>query len=565
MTTVFSRLVPLALLLAACLAAPAAAQPMAPPIPELSAEQWREDLRFMVGEIERRHPAPYAHAGREAFAAAVAELDRRIPGLQRNQIIAGMMRIAAMVGDGHTRVDPRKDTRFGFPSLPLKLYLFEDGLYVRAATPAFAGLVGARIEAIGGVPVAEAIRRAATLASADNAIGPRLYIPLYLAMPDILQALDLSPRRDAATLMLVRGGRRWTVTVPAGQVDPVWPPDTDISLVTPNGWVDARQGAQPLWLQAPLDLHRLIELPDRSAIYVQLNMVADINGQGLTAFGERIRTRAEALNPRAIVLDLRLNQGGNGNLRSGLVRALIRTEDSDTRLFVLTGRGTFSASQFILDDLDRLTDAIFVGEPAGSKPSHFGDAYRNAMPNSGISMRTSILWWQAGQNRDPWTWVDVAAPLTFADYEAGRDPVLEAALSYQSGPSLREQLIAAAASGGAPAVRQAIAAIRADPVHRYANQMRQFVQGAELISAGGRQEAALAAAESAAQLFPDSIDAALVHAIVADRAGQADVARAEGARVLRLDPNNRFVRPLLERLGRATDAGRSGGAVRRNR
>ncbi len=555
MKSVFSRLIPRALFLTAGLVAPLSAQPpqsvpTAAPIQELMPEQWREDLRFLVAELERRHPDPYRHAGRERFMAAVADLDRRIPELQRNQIIVGMMRLAAMIGDGHTRIDPRKDTRFGFPSLPLKLYLFEDGLYVRAARSEHAGLLGARIEAIGGVPVAEAIRRGARLGAAGKANGPPLYVPLDMAKPDILHALDLSPRRDTATLTLVRGGRRWTVTVPAGQIDPVWPPDTDISLVTPDGWVDARRTAPaPLWLQAPLDSHRLIELPERNALYVQLNMVTDIQGQSLAAFGERIRARSATLNPRALILDLRLNLGGNGNLRNGFVRALIRAEDEDSRLFVLTGRGTFSASQFILDDLDRLTDAIFIGEPASSRPSSFGDAYRTSMPNSGISMRTSILWWQSGQNRDPWTWVDIAAPLRFADYQAGRDPALEAALAFAPRPRFREQLVEAGA-GGAEAVRRAIAAYRADPANLYANQMLQIVQGAELISAAGRQEAALAAAAIGAELFPDSVDAALVHAIVAERAGQREVARQEGARVLRLDPDNRFVRPLLERLGR---------------
>ncbi len=555
MPTLLSRLTPLALCLALAIASPVTAQapqPAAPAIPELSAEQWRTDLRFMVAEMERRHPDLHHRVSREAFGAAVADLDRRIPELQRNQIIVGLMRLAAMVGDGHTRVDPRKDARFGFPSLPLKLYLFEDGLHVRAATPAHAALVGARIEAIGGVPVADAIRRASELASADNASGPRLFVPLYLAMPDILHALGLSQRRDSATLSLIRDGRRWTVTVPAGAVDPSWPPDTDISLVTPEGWTDARRTAQPpLWLQAPLDYHRLVELPERNALYVQLNMVADINGESLTRFGARIRERAAAINPGAVILDLRLNLGGNGTLRNGLVRELIRTEDEDTRLFVLTGRGTFSASQFILDDLDRLTGAIFVGEPASSRPSGFGDSYRATLPNSRISIRTSILWWQAGQNRDPWTWVELAAPLTFEDYAAGRDPALEAALGFVPRPALSEQLVTVSASGGADAVRQAIAAFRADPANRYADLARLLIQGAELISAGGSHEPALAAVEAAASLFPDNVSAALVRAIVAERAGQLDLARREGERVLRLDPDNRFVRPLLERLGRA--------------
>ncbi len=528
------------------------AAPLAPaPIPQLTAEQWREDLRFMVAEMERRHRNLYHSVSREAFAAAVADLDRRIPRLQRNEIVVGLMRLAAMIGDGHTRVDPRKDASFRFPSLPLKLYLFEDGLYVRAATPQHAALVGSRIEAIGGVPVAEAMRRAGELASRDNEIGPLAYIPLYLAMPDILHALELSPRRDSARLTLSRGHRRWTVTVPAGEVAPLWPADTDISLMTPEGWVDARTTPQPpLWLQAPLDYHRMIDLPERQALYVQLNMVAGTDDQSLAQFGERIAERVAATNPRALILDLRLNRGGNGDLRNRFIPALIRAEDGDTRLFVLTGRGTYSASQFILDDLDRLTGALFIGEPASSKPSSYGDGYRSPLPNSGISVRSSIYWWQAGQNMDPWTWVDIATPLTFVDYAAGRDPALEAALSYTPRPPLRDRLLLAAQSGGGAAVRVAVEEFARDPVNRWANLPLQIAQSAESLHGDGEREAALIVSRLAAERFPRHVDSVNVFAHIAAAQGENSEARAAARRVLELDPNNRQARSLLERIER---------------
>src|SRR4051794_19996105 len=116
----------------------------------LSAEQWRTDLRFMAQQMERRHKNLYHTVSRERFAAEAAELDARIPTLQRNEIIVGMMRLAAMVGDGHTNVSPLKDAKLGFRSLPLKLYLFEDGIHVRATTPEHSALLGARVVAIGG-------------------------------------------------------------------------------------------------------------------------------------------------------------------------------------------------------------------------------------------------------------------------------------------------------------------------------------------------------------------------------------------------------------------------------
>src|SRR4029078_4916936 len=111
-----------------------------------------------------------------------------------------------------------------------------------------------------------------------------------------------------------------------------------------------------------------------------------------------------------------------------------------TRLYVLTARGTFSASQFILDDLDRLTGAVFIGEPASSSPTAYGDGYNIQMPNSGISVRTAIKYWQSGQDMRPWIPTDLAPGYRFADYVEGRAPPLEAALDLSVDRKL-EQLL----------------------------------------------------------------------------------------------------------------------------
>jgi hypothetical protein len=523
----------------------ALAQEPAPPA--LSAEQWQQDLDFMVAEMERRHANLYHSVDRARFQAEVQRLRERIPRLQRNEIVVGLMRIAALVGDGHTRVDPRKDARFGFSSLPLRLYLFEDGLYVRAAAPAYAALVGARVEAIGGVPIEQAIARVSELASRDNAMGSMLFVPIYLNMPDILQALGLSDSRSTAEFRLRRGDRVWTAKVEGVQPTPLWPPDTDASFMTPEGWTDANGGPPPLWLQAPLDYHRLVPLPDRKALYAQLNMVTDIPGQTLDQFGRRIRDQAAELNPQAIILDLRLNLGGNGSLRNGLVRELIRSEDDDTRLFVLTARGTFSASQFILDDLARLTGARLVGEPASSRPTSYGDSFRTPLPNSGISVRTSIAYWQEGQNRAPWTYVDIAAPLTFADYAAGRDPALEAALAYTPPLPLAERIAQALRSAGAGAVELLVTQYRLDPRNRYADVERHLIVAAFAL-ARDQQAAALVVAELTTKAYTQSADAALVLGLIAEQAGRREAGLASGRRALTIDPNNRQARALVERL-----------------
>jgi hypothetical protein len=522
------------------------------PVYNLTAEQWRQDLGFMADELRRRHKNLYHSVSKPEFDAAVSDLEARIPVLRRNEIIVGMMRIAAMVGDGHTRVDSRKDGRFGFRSLPLRLYQFDDGLYVRAAAPAQRELVGARIVSFANVPVAEAMRRAGTITSKDNEMAVKLIAPVFLNMPDILQALELSPRRDAAVLTVTKGDRTWTETVPVGDIAPLWPDDTDGSFMTPSGWIDARTSkVPPLWLQAPLDLHRIVALPERRALYAQLNEVTGIKDESLADFGAKIRKEAERTNPEKLIVDLRLNYGGNWDLRFGFIRELIKAEDDDTHLFVFSGRGSFSATEALLVDLRKFTKAVFVGEPASSKPNHYGDGYRSRMPNSGIAIQTSIYWNQLdGQSAVPWTGVHIAAPLTFEEYAAGRDPALETVFSYTPRPLLYPTLLDAAKSGGVKGTMEALAAYEADPLNRYLNFAQIVPQAAELLNVGKEPDAAFAVANGAASQFPQSVPAWLVLAYVAHSTGREDVALSAARRTIELDPNNRSARDLIEQLSK---------------
>jgi hypothetical protein len=101
--------------------------------------------------------------------------------------------------------------------------------------------------------------------------------------------------------------------------------------------------------------------------------------------------------------------------------------DERGRLFVITGRRTFSAAQMLIGDLEKWTFPIFVGEPSASRSNHYGDATQLVLPNQQITVRVSTLWWQWDpRDTRPWIPVDIPAPLTVDAYRAGRDPALEA-------------------------------------------------------------------------------------------------------------------------------------------
>src|SRR5262245_4995739 len=79
------------------------------PVSKDEAEKWREDLQYMAEQMPLRHKNLFHVMSREAFDAAVENLDDKIPHLCRAEIIVEMARIVAMVGDGHTNIAPTRD------------------------------------------------------------------------------------------------------------------------------------------------------------------------------------------------------------------------------------------------------------------------------------------------------------------------------------------------------------------------------------------------------------------------------------------------------------------------
>jgi hypothetical protein len=434
------------------------------------ARAWREDLRVMAKEMERRHRNLFHTMTREQFEAAVAALDARIPSLERHQIIVEMARIAAMVGDGHTNVAPTRDPKIAFRTYPIRLYLFQDGLYVRAADSAHAGLVGAKVLRIGNAAADDAYAAAGALVGRDNEMDLKFFAPLLLSMPEVLHALGLVGDMEKAPFTFEIGGRpRVAVLAPVGPAE-LLPPDTDTSWMRKDGWMDARGDRDPLWLRDPKNKFWLEYLPDSRAVYVQFNQVGNKDDETIEAFSKRLAAFVEEKRAERLVLDLRLNRGGDGGLNRPLVVALIRSARVDRHggLYVLIGRSTWSAAQMLVNELEIYTDAVFVGEPTGGKINHYGDSRRITLPNSGITFRVSTLWWQ-GDERDkrPWKAPDVAAGITFEDYKANRDPALEAALAYVPEPGLAESLYGTVSAEDPTRARGAFTAWKSDPRHAW--------------------------------------------------------------------------------------------------
>jgi hypothetical protein len=517
----------------------------------LTSEQWRRDLRVLAAELPRVHPHPFHDVSEADWRAAVADLDARIPSLSRNQVTVELMRLVARIGEGHTALNPLYRAEMGWHYLPVLPHVFADGLYVRSATPEHARLAGARIVRIGKLPADEAFHAVAAVVAHDNDSGARAAVPFFLVMPEMLDGLGIAPAGRPVPLELERDGRRFTVELEtAGALSPRGHGAFG-SAMDRTGWVDARPATAPtpLAFAEPTRIYWSRDLPEARTAYLQYNAVVDMPDEPIAAFFPRAIAAASASAADRLVIDVRNNGGGNNFLNRPIVKAVIRSRfDERGRLFVIVGRGTFSAAQNFVNDMARWTNAIFVGEPTASRPNQCGDHAEVRLPESGYGVMVSTLCYGDAGPRDRRlaTAPQIPAEPTLAHYVAGEDPALAAVIGYRS---IVAALEPALATGDLAAVAAAHRAFKSAPATAWIPTEVEINGLGYRLLGEGKAEAAVAILALNAEAYPRSANA---H----DSLGEAALAAGDHARAvasyrkaLELDPHLGSAREALTRLG----------------
>ncbi len=521
------------------------------------AEKWREDLRFMAEEMPKRHRNLFHAMTREQYETAVKSLNERIPSLTRNQIIVEFTRIVAMVGDGHTSIAGlMSDPRIGFRSYPLTLHFFKDGLFVMTADREHSQAVGARVLRIGNKSAEQAFDAIKGLVFHDhkNEFGLKASAPFVLVTPEVLHAVGLIEDMEKAQFVLEKDGKQMTVELKPvvrntmGEHSSVW------DYIKPQGWVDARDAASaptPLWLKNVRDLFWFEYLADSKTVYVQFNGVADKENETVADFSKRLFAFVEKNPVDRLILDLRWNGGGNNYLNKPLIVGLIKSKvDERGKLFTIISRYTFSAAQNLVNELEKYTSTIFVGEPTGENVNFYGDAARIELPNSKLVVRASTLWWQNLDPRDRrlWTGPQIAAEMTSKDYVTNNDPALKAILNYSPKKELTEQLMDALSANDVQLAAKRFREFKDDPANTYLNTEATMNSFGYKLMGMKRLDQAIEIFKLNTEAYPQSSNVwdSLGEAYM--NQGNKELAIKNYEKALALDPSNGNAATILKRL-----------------
>jgi hypothetical protein len=524
--------------------------------PPLDAEGWRQDLAVIARELPARHPNLFHRMSHAAWDSAVADVDRRLPSMTRDQAIVAFMQLVALSRDGHTSIHPLFDPGLRLRYYPLRLHLFEDGLFVRSAAPEYRRLVGARVLRIGRVTADRALAAAATTIPAENDWWPRAWAPERLMIPELLDGLGLVDDPERLTLVVERNGHKETVTVsPGGRIEPRGHDPS--SAIDRGGWIDMRSTPPPLWQRNAGAPYWWEYVARDRMLYVSYRAVIDAGSEaGMESnpsFWRRVFAVADSLQVERLVLDLRENIGGNSFYNRQVVRGLIQRTalDRKDRLFVVIGPRTFSAAMNLALDLEHWTNATFVGEPTGNATFFYGDHTQLLLPHSGITVAVSSLPWHPYDPRDRRDFLAPAiyAPMTSVDYRAGVDPALRAIAAAATAVPFTDAIEAAAVRGDSAEVDHLLERERGKVANRFRSLEAELNRLGYALLSAGRVPAALVVFRANTRAYPgsantwDSLGEALADA------GRGNEAIAAYRRALEVNPELGSARAALQRLG----------------
>ncbi|MCE7997139.1 MAG: tetratricopeptide repeat protein [Roseivirga sp.] len=406
--------------------------------PNISAKQWQQDLVYLQKLIDADYSGLYSQINKEDFHKSVEALYQKIPQLSENDIMIGFAKLIALFRIGHSGISLStamhgEELKTGFHNLPLNFYLFKDGLYIQAATDEYAEAAGARVLKIGNLRVDKAIEAIRPVVSIENEQFFKAYgIPL-LGSPEVLQSLGIASKGEHIPLLLSKNGKEFKMKFPVNERYHV-PAEYGMVEAT-EGWTSSRQaGDAPLWLKNLKQPYSFDYLPNDKALYVRQNQIRNGHGETIHQFYQRVFEFTEQNEVDKLILDLRQNSGGNNYLNKPAILGLIKSKlNKKGQLFTIIGRRTFSAAQNLVNELEYYTETTFIGEPTAENVNFWGDVNIEILPNSGLPVRLSFMWWQDLDPRDERLATDpeITVEPSFIDYHTNHDPVLAAVLSYK--------------------------------------------------------------------------------------------------------------------------------------
>lgn len=302
------------------------------------------------------------------------------------EFILAMAEIAAMSNNGHSALFyPWAET---FNRLAVRFYIADDGLFIADAMPEYEHLVGLRVEKLENQTLDE-LRNIWDRYDTGR-VGhrdKRMYG--FIESPDVLYAAKIATSTDSASLVL---GNGQTVIVGTSEE---WPARKGyLQVLDFNLAATGRIKGDPLYLQEPKEVVRLIDLPEYDAVYLQFRRNEyhiRFPWSNFYKMTQKIQDEITKKEPGHIIVDQRFNGGGDLNNTRDLMEAIPNIIGKEGKVVVITSGRTYSAAISSVGYLKQAggSRVIIVGAPIGDELEFWAEGPGIKLPHSGALLDIS--------------------------------------------------------------------------------------------------------------------------------------------------------------------------------
>lgn len=478
---------------------------------KLTSADWQADLRFLQSTIHKEYPFLFRNISASAFDAEADKLFKAMPKMQDHECLAGLTRIVSSIRYGHTAL-PWRNAPVKYHMAPINFYWFSDGMYVEGTTTGNADILGAKLLRVEGKPLSEVLAAIKLLVPSENDQFFKSRGLEYLTIPEALHAQGITPSlQNSIRYTFEKDGKTFdkSITVQESFSIPRF-----YGFVKPGGdWLSTRDSSStPLYLKHQDRIYYYEYLPESKTVYVRHSEIQDEAMKPISMFYKELYAFIESNAVERLILDVRLNGGGNNYLNKSIITGLIETKkiNQPGKFFVIIGRRTFSAAQNLVNEFSNYTNVIFVGEPTSENINFYGDNNRVTLPKTKTQVLLSFAWWQDKPQWEnaPWLAPVVAADMSFADYRSNQDPALQACLQMDPQNAVQDPMAKLQAlffTGKMQEVETEAAKMVADPRFRYVPFEYNFNEAGNRFLKRENFKSAIALYEMTTRLFPTSV------------------------------------------------------------
>ena len=309
------------------------------------------------------------------YLARYPEFDRSFTSAEKRAFALKSLRCARTLGGGRmkptgpksqppllsqkmgTRMFSRSKMLSRYPTLPLRLFWFGDGLFIVRAQEGHGDLLGQRVESIGGVTPATILAKLDRYFGGNEAFL-RFESANYFAAAGFLQTIGAIPEGESVTFSLTdpETGAIRDVTIPfAGNPTelvsisylPLGATADEETAAGVAAWtqLDAAATGATLYGMNPGSNLFAASLPEGGS-YLRLRSIWGSSDDG-TPFAKWLKQQGDRLRADPVpylVIDLRSNGGGDLMQARAFAQNVLDYLTDDGRVYILIDGGTFSAA-----------------------------------------------------------------------------------------------------------------------------------------------------------------------------------------------------------------------------